>query len=166
MKQTSIFIDRRAIWFFLLQRSTCVFFVFQKLFTAMTFSAADVIRILSWHRSHCFWCWRCAALKVHCSEQSKILLDKLGGYQLEERGMTFMKVRSPPPLIQAQLGYGHQLFKLSRDANCSQHCIANYRLVRHWLTAPVQTLTLLATSVRVRAHGNTISGLSSTSEMC
>ncbi|GFS25685.1 guanylate cyclase, partial [Elysia marginata] len=31
------------------------------------------------------------ALKVHCSEDCKLILDKLGGYHLEERGLTPMK---------------------------------------------------------------------------
>lgn len=34
-----------------------------------------------------------AALRIHCSEQSKQLLDQLGGYQVEERGPVYMKVR-------------------------------------------------------------------------
>lgn len=32
-----------------------------------------------------------SALKIHCSEATKLLLDKLGGYTLEERGYVAMK---------------------------------------------------------------------------
>lgn len=33
-----------------------------------------------------------SALKIHCSEACKGLLDKLGGYKLEPRGLVEMKV--------------------------------------------------------------------------
>ena len=32
------------------------------------------------------------ALRIHCSCQCKKMLDELGGYQLEERGLVSMKV--------------------------------------------------------------------------
>lgn len=32
------------------------------------------------------------ALRIHCSEQSMQLLDKLGGYHIEERGQVYLKV--------------------------------------------------------------------------
>lgn len=34
-----------------------------------------------------------SALKIHCSEACKGLLDKLGGYKLEPRGLVEMKVK-------------------------------------------------------------------------
>ena len=37
------------------------------------------------------------ALKVHCSKECKEILDKLGGYTLEERGYVSMKVCYPYP---------------------------------------------------------------------
>lgn len=33
-----------------------------------------------------------SALRIHCSCQCKKMLDELGGYQLEERGLVSMKV--------------------------------------------------------------------------
>lgn len=41
----------------------------------------------------CCYTLRCVALKIHCSEACKQLLDKLGGYYLEERGVVNMKVK-------------------------------------------------------------------------
>ena len=32
------------------------------------------------------------ALKIHCSQQCKELLDQLGGYEVEERGIVHLKV--------------------------------------------------------------------------
>lgn len=34
-----------------------------------------------------------AAMKIHCSEQCKQILERLGGYQMEARGKVPMKVR-------------------------------------------------------------------------
>uniref|UniRef100_A0A0L8HD06 Uncharacterized protein n=2 Tax=Octopus bimaculoides TaxID=37653 RepID=A0A0L8HD06_OCTBM len=31
-------------------------------------------------------------LKIHCSQQCKELLDQLGGYEVEERGIVHLKV--------------------------------------------------------------------------
>ena len=49
------------------------------------------------------------ALKVHCSKQCKEILDRLGGYHLQERGLVEMKVHS--------LGYTywHECFAFSID---------------------------------------------------
>lgn len=40
-----------------------------------------------------------SALKIHCSGECKSLLDKLGGYELVERGLVPMKVRSGRGII-------------------------------------------------------------------
>lgn len=34
----------------------------------------------------------CAALRIHCSQRCKTILDELGGYQTVERGFVSMKV--------------------------------------------------------------------------
>ena len=40
-----------------------------------------------------------SALKIHCSPQCKEVLDQLGGYYVEERGLVAMKVSSENPAL-------------------------------------------------------------------
>ena len=37
--------------------------------------------------------FRVAALRIHISETTKAILDDLGGFEVEERGEVFLKVR-------------------------------------------------------------------------
>jgi len=41
-------------------------------------------------------CWLLLALRIHCSDQCKQMLDKLGGYILEPRGTVTIKVCAGP----------------------------------------------------------------------
>ena len=74
------------------------------------------------------------ALKVHCSKQCKEILDRLGGYHLQERGLVEMKVHS------LDYAYWHECFVLYRHS------------ITYWVTITVTLNRVVAVSSQKCHH--------------